>query len=81
MKWTHKDKLRDMWVRRQLGDELYTQLHNDYVDLIYIEIPSRYLPDEAYKDVQIFAEIRDPKMGMWFKLKELKPKYNFSTWS
>jgi hypothetical protein len=81
MKWTHKDKLRDLWVQRQLGDELYTELQSDYVDLVYIEVPSWHMPNDMYKDVQVFAEIRDPKMSMWFKLKQPKPKYNFSTWT
>ena len=69
MKWHHREKLRDMLVQRELGEKLYQELQQDYIELIYEEEPARALPHDRYKEVHVYAKITDAKKAMWFALK------------
>lgn len=67
-KWTHRDNnMYNLWVRRQLGDELYKQCNQTGFDL-HLEYSNGTVPD-IHCRCDIYVDIHDSPNATWFALK------------
>lgn len=74
-KWTHaKQKMEDMWVMRQLGQELYKACLQPGFNLVYIRSNSQTLPGDIYCRCDIYVDVENHKQGTLFALKYPKAK-------
>jgi hypothetical protein len=69
MKWSHKDRMEMIWVRRQLGEKLFKEVNQDHCRLEFERSVSEALPGDIYKQVDIYVEIEDTKLGTLFALR------------
>ena len=69
-KWTHADShMEHIWVRRELGDELFEQCNQDGFNLNYVRSSSTHLPGDIYCTSKIYVEIDEGKDHTFFALK------------
>lgn len=69
-KWTHsKLELEQMWVMRELGQELWEQVNQDGFDLVLLRSNSQTLPSDIYCRCDIYVDVDDTKHGTLFALK------------
>lgn len=69
-KWSHANKdMEHMWVRRELGDDLFKQCNQPGFELVYIRSNSQTLPEDIYCRCDIYVDVEDSKQGMLFALK------------
>ena len=68
MKHTHSGRLRDLWVRRELGESLYKDCCTAG-KLLYVESNSTLLPSDTYKTVDVYLKFKCAKDKFWFQLK------------
>ncbi len=62
-------EMEDIWVQRELGDELFKQCNQLGYELVYIRSSSTTLPSDIYCRCDIYVDIEDPKQSTWFALK------------
>mgnify|MGYP003653987406 FL=1 len=67
MKWTHKDKLEQIWIRRELGDELFEAIQQDWCRVEILRSDSQSLPGDTYKrcDVYVYIEEEDQRATLF----------------
>jgi hypothetical protein len=58
-----------IWVRRQLGEKLFKEVNQDHCRLEFERSVSEALPGDIYKQVDIYVEIEDTKLGTLFALR------------
>lgn len=74
-KWTHKDTdMEHLWIRRELGDELYKTIEINNWEWRLLRSSSTCLPGDIYCRCDIYVEIPDSKQATLFALKFPKTK-------
>ena len=69
-KWSHVGtRMENIWVQRELGDELYKQCNQDGFNLAMIHSNSQTLPSDMYCRCDIYVDVEDSKQGTLFALK------------
>ena len=69
-KWTHKDTdMEHLWVRRELGDELYKTVESNNWRWVLLRSNSTSLPGDTYCQTRIFADSCDDRQDTLFQLK------------
>ena len=74
MKWTHEGDLEQLWIRRELGDELFKELQQDWCAVVLLRSNSQSLPGDIYKRVDIYVDVKDDKHATLFALKFTKAR-------
>lgn len=68
-KWTHAHKdMEHLWVRRELGDELFAQCNSKGFELVYIRSNSQTLPAETFCRCDIYVDVEASRQGVLFAL-------------
>ena len=68
-KWTHAHKqMEHLWVRRELGDELFKQCNQPGFDLVYIRSRSQTLPEDVYCRCDVYVDVEDSRQAVLFAL-------------
>jgi len=69
-KWTHsKTHMEQIWVRRELGEELYKTVESNGWTWTLIRSQSNTLPDDIYCRCDIYVDSHDNKLDTHFVLK------------
>jgi len=69
-KWSHKHtNLELLWVRRQLGEELFKTVESNGWKWTLIRTQSNTLPDDIYCRCDIYVDSNDDKLDTHFTLK------------
>ena len=69
-KWTHTHtSMEQIWIMRELGDELYKTIESNNWELVLLRSNSQTLPSDIYCRCDIYAEIPDSKQATLFALK------------
>ena len=69
-KWTHsKTHMEQIWVRRELGEELYKTIESNGWEWTLLRTQSNTLPDDIYCRCDIYVDSRDDKLDTHFVLK------------
>ena len=69
-KWTHARKsMEDLWVRRELGEELSKYIATKGYDLVLIRSNSQTMTEDIYCRCDIYIDIPDDKQATLFALK------------
>ncbi len=69
-KWSHARKsMEDLWVRRELGEELSKYIATKGYDLVLIRSNSQTMPADIYCRCDIYIDIPDDKQATLFALK------------
>ena len=72
-KWTHANtQMEMMWVRRELGDEMFKDVETNDWKWILLRSNSQTLPDDLYCRCDIHIEVSDSKQATLFALKYSK---------
>lgn len=66
MKWSHKDRLEQLWIQRELGDELFNEINRGYCKIKILRSDSHIA---GYKRCDVYVDIEDDKRAIWFGLK------------
>ena len=69
MKWTHEGDLEQLWIRRELGDELFKEIQQDYYKPVILRSDSQSLPGDVYKRVDVYVDIEDAHRATLFALR------------
>ena len=73
-KWTHAHSdMEHIWVRRELGEELFAQCNQPGYELDYIRSNSQTLPEDAFCRCDVYVDITDQKQAVLFALKGHTP--------
>lgn len=68
-KWSHVGtSMEEIWVRRELGDELYKQCNQDGFNLHYDHTDSLTLPNDMYCTCEVSVDVPDSNEGLLFQL-------------
>ena len=69
-KWTHaKTDMEKLWVRRELGEELFKTVESNGWEWTLFRTQSNTLPDDIYCRCDIYVESNDDKLDTHFVLK------------
>ena len=69
-KWSHKGtNMEQLWVRRELGDELYKTVESNGWEWTLLRTQSNTLPDDVYCRCDIYCDSHDDKLDTHFVLK------------
>jgi len=66
--------MEQIWVRRELGEELYKTIESNGWEWILLRTQSNTLPDDVYCRCDIYADSHDDKLDTHFVLKFPKAK-------
>ena len=69
MKWTHEGDLEQLWIRRELGDELFKEIQQDYYKPVILRSDSQTLPGDVYKRVDVYVDVEDSKQALLLALR------------
>ncbi len=72
MKWSHKDRMEQIWIRRELGDELFEEIQ--WHTILILRTNSQTLPGDTYKRCDIYVDVEDEKWALLFALKFSKAR-------
>jgi len=75
-KWSHTESdLEKLWVRRELGDELFKTVESNNWEWTLIRTNSQSLPSDIYCRCDIYVDSLDDKLDTHFALKfpQVKP--------
>jgi hypothetical protein len=61
--------MEQIWVRRELGEELYKTVESNNWKWVLLRSNSQTLPEDIYCRCDIYVEIPDTKQGTHFVLK------------
>jgi hypothetical protein len=64
-----RKKMEDIWVRRELGDELYKQCNQPGFNLVYIRSNSQSLPGDVFCRNDIYVDVEASKQALLFALR------------
>ena len=68
-KWSHAHKdMEHIWVRRELGDELFAQCNQPGFKLVYIRSNSQTLPEDVYCRCDVYVDVEDSRQAVLFAL-------------
>ena len=74
-KWTHaKTDLEHLWVRRELGEELYKTVESNGWEWTLLRSNSQTLPSDIYCRCDIYIDTTDNKHATLFALKYPKAR-------
>lgn len=74
-KWSHKGtNAEQLWVRREVGDELYKTVESNNWTWILLRSQSNTLPDDIYCRCDIYVDVDESKAATIFALKFPKAK-------
>ena len=74
-KWTHsRTDLEQLWIRRELGDDLFKTVESNNWEWILIRSNSQTLPNDIYCRCDVYADSKDNKLDTHFVLKFPKAK-------
>ena len=69
-KWTHAHKhMEHIWVRRELGEELFKYCEKQNWELIYLRSNSTQLPGDTYCRCDVYVDVDNSKKSTLFALK------------
>lgn len=76
-KWTHADSsMEHIWIRRELGDDLYLTVEKNGWDWILLRSNSQTLPGDIYCRCDIYVDAPDDKNEtLLFSLKYQKAQF------
>lgn len=75
-KWTHaRSNLEQLWVRREVGEELYKTVEDNNWTWTLLRSDSQSLPGDVYCRCDIFVDIEDDKHATHFILKFPQVKF------
>jgi hypothetical protein len=57
-----------MWVRRELGEELFRQCSQPGFELVYIRSNSQTLPEDVYCRCDVYVDVADTRQSILFAL-------------
>lgn len=66
--------MEQIWVRRELGEELYKTIESNGWEWILLRTQSNTLPDDVYCRCDIYVDSHDDKLDTHFVLKFPKAK-------
>ena len=69
MKWSHVDRMEQIWIQRDLGDELYKEINQPWCKPVLLRSNSQTLPADIYKRVDIYVDIEDDRHATLFALR------------
>ena len=69
MKWSHKDRMEQMWIQRELGDKLFEEIQQDWCEVVIHRTNSQSLHGDTYKRCDIYVDIEDNPQATLFALK------------
>ena len=73
-KWSHAHKhMEHMWVRRELGEELWAQCNQPGFELVYIRSRSQTLPEDVYCRCDVYVDVADSRQSTLFALQGHTP--------
>ena len=72
MKWSHKDELEQLWIRRELGEELFKEIQSHTI--VILRSNSQSLPGDTYKRCDIYVDVEDDRHATLFALKFSKAR-------
>jgi hypothetical protein len=67
MKWSHKDEMEQLWIRRELGEELFEEIQSH--SIVILRSNSQSLPGDIYKRCDVYVDIEDDRHATLFALK------------
>jgi hypothetical protein len=68
-KWTHAHTdMEHIWVRRELGEELFAQCNQQGYELHYTRSNSQIFPEDTYCRCDCYVDITDHKQAVLFAL-------------
>ena len=65
----HVDRMEQIWIQRELGDELYNEIQQDYCKVTLLRSNPVGLPSDIYKRIDVYVDIDDPHRQTLFLLK------------
>jgi hypothetical protein len=68
MKWSHKDRMEQIWIQRELGDKLFEEIQQDWCEVVIHRTNSQSLPGDTYKRCDIYVDIEDTPRATLFAL-------------
>jgi len=70
-KWTHakKSRMENMWVMRELGQELWKQCNQPGFNIVLVRSNSETFPGDRYCRCDIYVDVEDSKAGTMFAIK------------
>ena len=69
-KWSHVGtQMENIWVQRELGDELFKQCNQQGFNLVMQHSNSQTLPDDMYCRCDIYVDVEDSKQALLFALR------------
>jgi hypothetical protein len=69
-KWTHaKTSMEQMWVMRELGEELYKTIESNGWEWTLLRSNSQTLPGDIYCRCDIYVDVPNTKQATYFFLK------------
>ena len=73
-KWTHAHThMEHIWVRRELGEELFAQCNQSGFELVYTRSNSDSLPTEKFCRCDVYVDVHNSKQAVLFALKGHTP--------
>ena len=74
-KWSHsKTDMEQLWVRREVGDELFKTVESNNWSWTLLRSNSNSLPSDIYCRCDIFVDVDETKASTLFALKFPKAK-------
>ncbi len=68
-KWSHAHKdMEHLWVRRELGDELFKQCNEPDFELVYLRSNSTTLPEDVYCRCDVYVDVVNERKSTLFAL-------------
>lgn len=61
--------MEHIWVRRELGEQLFAQCNQQGFELVYIRSNSQTLPEDVYCRCDIYVDVEDSKQALLFALR------------
>ena len=69
MKWSHVDRIEQIFIQRELGDELFEEINQEWCNIVIVRSNSQSLPGDIYKRCDVYVDIEDEKRAILFALK------------
>jgi hypothetical protein len=61
--------MENMWIMRELGQDLWKQCNQEGFKLKYVRNNSQILPGDIYCSCDIYVDVSDHKAGIMFAIK------------
>ena len=60
--------MEQIWIQRELGDELFKEIQQDWCKVVILRTDSQSLPSDTYKRCDIYVDIEDTPRATLFAL-------------